>query len=59
MDDRLIREFRDLIDVQAAIRDHTPGEDLRLRVQRAGEEPAEVRVSRAAPRPSNSVSCNS
>ena len=46
-----IREFRDLIDVQAAIRDHAPGEDLRLRVQRGGEEPAEVRVSQGGAAP--------
>jgi hypothetical protein len=51
VDDRPIREFRDLIDVQAAIRDHAPGEDLRLRVQRGSEEPAEVRVSRGGASP--------
>jgi hypothetical protein len=51
VDDRPIREFRDLIDVQAAIREHAPGEDLRLRVQRVGEEPAEVRVSQGGASP--------
>jgi hypothetical protein len=51
VEDRQIREFRDIPDVQAAIRDHAPGEDLRLRVQRGGEEPAEVRVRRGGASP--------
>lgn len=41
VDDRPIRDF---VDVQAAIREHAAGEDVRLRVQRMGEEPTEVRV---------------
>jgi len=51
VEDRPIREFRDIPDVQAAIRDHAPGEDLRLRVQRGDEEPTEVRVSRGGVSP--------
>ena len=43
MDDQPIRDFTE---VQAAIRDHAHGQDVRLRVKRADEEPAEVRVSR-------------
>jgi hypothetical protein len=45
VEDLPIREFRDVIDVQAVVRDHP--HDLRLRVRRASEEPAEVRVGRS------------
>jgi len=48
VEDRPIREFRDIPDVQAAIRGHAPGEDLRVRVQRGGEEPTDLRVRRGA-----------
>jgi hypothetical protein len=47
VEDLPIGEFRDVIPIQAAIRDHVPGGDLRLRVQRANEDPTEVRVSRS------------
>ena len=42
VDDRPVRENSD---VQAALREHAQGEDVRLRLQRAGEQPVEVRVS--------------
>jgi hypothetical protein len=48
VEDLPINEFRDVIPIQAAIRDHVSGGDLRLRVQRADEDPAEVRVSRSS-----------
>ena len=48
LDDRPIRDFTD---VQAAIREHAQGDDVRLRLQRGGEEPAEVRVSRVGASP--------
>jgi hypothetical protein len=43
VDDRPVRNF---VEVQTAIREHTPGEEVLLRLQRDGEEPAAVRVSR-------------
>jgi hypothetical protein len=45
------RPVRDFVEVQTAIREHTPGEDVLLRLQRDGEEPAEVRVSRRGASP--------
>ena len=45
------RPIRDNSDVQAVLREHTPGEDVRLRVQRPGEEPTEVRVRQAGDSP--------
>jgi hypothetical protein len=51
VEDRPILDLPRIADVQAAIRDHAPGEDLRLRVQRGGEEPADVRVRRGGALP--------
>jgi hypothetical protein len=48
VDDRPVRENSD---VQAALREHAPGEDVRLRLQRPGEEPTDVRVRQAGDAP--------
>jgi hypothetical protein len=44
VDDRPISDFTE---VQAAIRDHAQGEDVRLRLQRANDEADEIRVTRS------------
>ena len=48
VDDRPVHDF---VEVQTAIRGHTPGEEVVLRLQRDSEEPVEVRVSQRGASP--------